>query len=99
MISKKSETLRDTDSAHSPASPAQRSSPSRLSSVAALAANVLILGIIAWAWVHEAWFYDSYYRVVQEDEAMEWATFWAFFAAAGTFVIAAVRQKKALRRL
>jgi hypothetical protein len=50
-----------------------------------LLANLLILGVIAYAAQIESAESDTYYRLVQEDEALEWATFWAFFLAAALF--------------
>lgn len=40
--------------------------------------------------------YDSelYYRALQEDELLEWASFWAFFTAAAAFVFHAIRQRR-----
>ena len=37
---------------------------------------------------------DAYYQAVQEDEFLEWATVWAFIAAAVVFGIAAWRQRR-----
>ena len=37
---------------------------------------------------------EAYYRVVQEDEVLEWATVWAFAIAAVLFAVAAVRQRR-----
>ena len=38
---------------------------------------------------------DAYYQAVQEDEFLEWATVWAFVAAAAVFGVAAWRQRRA----
>ena len=60
----------------------------------ALAANVLLLGFLgAFAWL-EASYPDLYYRSVQEDQALEWASFWSFFVAGGVFAVAAWRQHR-----
>ena len=60
----------------------------------ALAANLLLLGFLgAFAWL-EASFPNAYYRSVQEDQALEWASFWSFFVAAGVFAVAAWRQRQ-----
>ncbi len=60
----------------------------------ALLSNVVLLGLLAtFGWlavVHP----DLYYRSVQEDQALEWASFWSFFIAGGVFVVAATRQRK-----
>jgi hypothetical protein len=67
----------------------------RLGGSAALVANLLVLGVItALGWL-EARDADSYYRMMQEDEALEWATFWAFAAAGAACWLAARRQQRA----
>ncbi len=61
----------------------------------ALWVHLLAIGtfaLAAWLDAHHA---DAYYRAVQEDEFLEWGTFWAFLLAAGWFVIAAVRERRA----
>jgi hypothetical protein len=65
----------------------------------ALLANVLLLGLLgAFAWLE--WAYpNAYYRSVQEDQALEWASFWSFFVAGGAFVVAARRQRQSTRAL
>jgi hypothetical protein len=60
----------------------------------AVSANVLLIGFLgAFAWL-EASYPDIYYRSVQEDQALEWASFWSFFIAGGVFVMAAWRQRR-----
>jgi hypothetical protein len=60
----------------------------------ALAANLLLLGLLgAFAWL-EAAYPNAYYRSVQEDQALEWASFYSFFVAGGVFAIAASRQRR-----
>jgi len=62
---------------------------------AALLANLLIvLVLIVAAWV-KAGNSELYYRMVQEDGALEWMTFWSFFLAAGVFAWAALRRHRA----
>lgn len=60
----------------------------------ALLANLVLLGLlVTFGWlaaVHP----DLYYRSVQEDQALEWASFWSFFIAGGVFFVAAMRQRK-----
>jgi hypothetical protein len=60
----------------------------------ALLANLVLLGLLTiFGWlavVHP----DVYYRSVQEDQALEWASFWSFFIAGGLFLLAAARQRK-----
>jgi hypothetical protein len=51
-------------------------------------ANVLVLAVLAYAWLLEARFPDFYYLSIQEDEYIEWASFWAFFLAAVAAVVA-----------
>lgn len=54
-------------------------------------ANLLILGFIACAHLLDARNPDVYYAVVQEDEVLEWSTFWAFLLSAVAFGAAARR--------
>jgi hypothetical protein len=62
---------------------------------AALLANAVIGGLIlGFGWI-EARDADLYYRSLQEDEALEWSTFWGFLAAGGLFGVAALRQHRA----
>lgn len=42
---------------------------------------------------------DLYYRSVQEDEALEWSSFWAFLLAAFAAAAAALRQRRVARTL
>jgi len=60
----------------------------------ALLSNLLVLGLLGiFAWL-EASYPNAYYRSVQEDQALEWASFWSFFIAGGVFAIAASRQRR-----
>ncbi|MBW2719351.1 MAG: hypothetical protein JRD94_12630, partial [Deltaproteobacteria bacterium] len=60
----------------------------------ALLANLILLGLLgAFAWL-EAAYPNAYYRSVQEDQALEWASFYSFFVAGGVFAIAASRQRR-----
>jgi len=52
-----------------------------------LVANVLVLGVVAYAWFLDARLPDFYYMSVQEDEYIEWASFWAFLLAAVAAVV------------
>ena len=60
----------------------------------AVFANLLLLGFLgAFAFLaasHPA----AYYQSVQEDQALEWASFWSFFVAGGVFAVAAWRQRR-----
>lgn len=62
---------------------------------AAIVANALVIGVFAYAWLLEDYSFDLYRSAVQEDEYLEWATFWAFLGAAGLFSLAAVRKRRA----
>ena len=60
----------------------------------ALLANLVLLGLlVTFGWLAVA-HPDLYYRSVQEDQALEWASFWAFLLAGTSFGVAAVRQRK-----
>ncbi len=54
-------------------------------------ANLLVLCVGLCAWVILAFDEDLYYRSVQEDEYLEWASFWAFFAAGIAYLGRALR--------
>ena len=55
-------------------------------------ANSLVFAMLAYVAFLHAFYPDLYYLNVQEDEFMEWATFWSFFLAAAGCAWAAVRQ-------
>lgn len=61
---------------------------------AAVAANALVIGVFIYAWLLEDFDFDRYRTAVQEDEYLEWATFWGFMIAAGAFVLTAVRRRR-----
>jgi hypothetical protein len=63
---------------------------------ALLLANVLVLGVLAFAWALEQRDPECFYRAVQEDGTVEWVSFWAFCLAG---VAAALRQRRQTRRL
>jgi hypothetical protein len=70
-----------------------------VSRLAALIANLLILGFLGFsAWL-EASHPNLYYASAQEDQALEWATFWSFFIASIVFVAAARRQRRTTGKL
>ncbi len=56
--------------------------------------NLLVLAVLAFAWALQRWNVDLYHRSVQEDEVLEWATFWAFAAAAALAFAVARRQRR-----
>lgn len=60
--------------------------------VSAALANAAILGLLLFMWMLHETDYDLFYRSVQEDEALEWATYWTFIGASGVFAMAALRQ-------
>ena len=59
----------------------------------ALLANLLVVGSGAAALVAQGFTPDLYYAVAQEDGPLEWASFWAFFGAAGVGAWAAIRNR------
>ncbi len=71
----------------------------RLGVTGGLVANSLVLGVFAYAAVIGSVASDFYYRSVQEDEYLEWASFWAFLVAGVVFVLGAFRQHRAIRKL
>lgn len=60
----------------------------------ALSANAAILGFLAFAWWLQASHPHAYYAAAQEDQALEWATFWSFLIAGFVFAAAAFRQRR-----
>lgn len=56
--------------------------------------NVFIFALIAGFSALSVLNPDAYYQHVQEDQPLEWATFWAFMAAAVLFMRAAVLQRQ-----
>ena len=65
----------------------------------ALVANALILVTLLVVLVLRATSSDLYYRSVQEDEILEWATFWAFVAAGIGLALGAFYQFRATRKI
>ncbi len=74
-----------------------RRQPHRSSSAAV--PNLLILAVVAWTWALHAFDEDLYYRSLQEDEYLEWATVIAFLGAAAVAGFVARRQWSETRRL
>lgn len=65
----------------------------------AFLANGIVLGFLAsfaWLAVYDP---DIYYQSVQEDQALEWASFWSFLIAGLVFGVAAVRQRRRIGAL
>ncbi len=61
----------------------------------AVVANVLILSVWAYAAILHDVSKDFYYMSAQEDEYLEWGTFWAFIFAAVVCLLAGVYQRRA----
>lgn len=57
-------------------------------------ANVCVLGLIAGFSTLSVLDPDVYYQHVQEDQPLEWATFWGFMVAAILFMRAAILQRQ-----
>lgn len=79
--------------------PAARPTARAMGWTAALVANVLVLGTLAYVAILNASSSELYYTSLQEDEYLEWATFWAFMIGAGVFVAGAVWQRRATGKL
>ena len=47
---------------------------------------MLVLGTVAYAYALDSSYSDFYYFSIQEDEYLEWSTFWAFLLAAVAYV-------------
>jgi hypothetical protein len=60
-------------------------------------ANVCVLCLIAGFSALSVLSPDAYYQHVQEDQPLEWATFWGFMAAAVLFMRAAILQRERRR--
>ncbi len=76
--------------------PGASSSPARARTApaAALLANGLVFLVVAVAASVWRWAPEVYQRVVQEDELLEWASFWAFVWAACVFAAVALRRPR-----
>jgi len=66
---------------------------------AAVVANLSVLLLFLMAGAFYAWNEPLYYLSVQEDEILEWATFWGFVLAAGIYVVRGSHLLKADRQL
>lgn len=66
---------------------------------AALVANLTVLLIFLVAALLNTYNEALYYLSVQEDEYLEWATFWGFVVAGGIFFVNAYREFAASRQL
>ena len=66
----------------------------RTGATSAIIANGLVFAIVAYAALLIEYDSDLYYLGIQEDEYLEWATFWAFLITAALSIVAAVRQHR-----
>lgn len=66
-----------------------------MSPSAAILANALVLGWIVYGAILQRFAPDLYYMTVQEDEYIEWATFFAFAGAAVVYFNAVRRERRA----
>ncbi len=64
-----------------------------------LIANILVLLTIVYAFVLESSFPDFYYASIQEDEYIEWASFWVFLLAAVAAIVASRDYRSNAHRL
>jgi hypothetical protein len=62
--------------------------------MASLTANLLIIGTLLYGAALYHYNRDFYYQSSQEDEHVEWSTFYAFLAAAGASIVAGLRQRR-----
>ena len=62
--------------------------------LSALVANLVVLSVLAWAALAQA-YPDFYYQSVQEDGVLEWMTFWAFLLAAAAYLRSALLSRRA----
>jgi hypothetical protein len=60
----------------------------------AFAANLLIFGFLGFCGWLNSTHPSAYHAAMQEDQALEWASFWSFFLAAAVFALAARRQRR-----
>ncbi len=63
-----------------------------------LVANSLVLAIVGFAAILNSHFPDLYYFSIQEDEYLEWATFWGFLLAVAVNLNAAHHYHNATKR-
>jgi len=66
---------------------------------AAVVANLLIVSVLGYAAVLQAYSPVAYYRAVQEDGILEWASFWAFMLASVAALRGAFSQRRATQQL
>jgi hypothetical protein len=66
---------------------------------AVVGANLLIIAVFGLAAILDSYSPATYYRCVQEDEYLEWATFWAFALAGGLALYGVVALRRATGQL
>lgn len=66
----------------------------RTGTTGAIITNGVVFAIVACAALLIEYDSDLYYMGIQEDEYLEWATFWAFLITAALSIVAAVRQHR-----
>ncbi len=66
----------------------------RIPAFEAIIANFLIISVIIFAQILNSKNYVYGYLIVQEDQIIEWMTFWSFFLASLVSIWAMVRQKQ-----
>ena len=81
--------------ARRPGGPGGVPAPERLGASEAVFVSLLVISPLLYAWVLHLYDPNLYYLSLQEDEFLEWATFWAFLLGAGAFALLAVRQRRA----
>ena len=59
-----------------------------------LVSTALIFAVLAYAYALSQTDYDFFLQSVQEDEYLEWSTFWGFILASVLFILAARQQHK-----
>jgi len=64
-----------------------------------LFANILVLATVVYAAILEVRFPDFYYVSIQEDEYIEWASFWAFMLAGVAALVAAENYRADTSRI
>jgi len=71
----------------------------KVPSVSGLLANLLIFGVFFAAWFSIHFNPKYYYLSIQEDQIIEWMTFWFFFAAGIIYSQAAYRQYRLISKI
>lgn len=72
--------------------PTLSSTNRRIGLVTGVLANLLVSGVFIYAFFLHRFHRDLYYLSVQEDEYLEWMTFWAFALAGLAFLVDSIRR-------